>query len=114
MRITSQLFVQSIIRVHATSGGYSAILEKGAQEAGAVFIAHLTAKNIYDFYGPSPQSLIPDANNTERYFECLLTSIDYEELAKAIHSQKRFDPDIWVVELEGGKLPEALKIISDD
>ena len=100
MRLKSSIFVSALIRQVGTDGGYGAVLNKGAEEAGAIFIVHARSSNNCDFYGPAPQAFFDDENSGERFFELLNKGLSEQEVSERIASQLKFDPDCWVVELE--------------
>lgn len=82
-------------------GDYCTVLQKGAEAAGAIFILHRNpSKAFLSLYGPAPQSLIEDEDRYSRSFEQVLDQVSPENIDTYLEKQKRFDPDIWVVELE--------------
>lgn len=111
MRLKSHLFVQSVMRAHSVSGHFSTILSKGADDAGAIFICHLKSDGSSDFYGQVPQSFFTGTNPADRFFELLDENLEQAELSSKLESQKQFDSDIWVIELEGDILPTSINIL---
>lgn len=100
MRVTTELWVASTVRRAFSSGGFAAILRKGAEAAGAVMIMRRNRMGETALYGPAPQSSYGDARPDERLFVELATSVDAAGIDARIEREVRFDPDIWVVELE--------------
>src|SRR5680860_499772 len=98
MRIKSSIFVSALMRMENGNNAFCALLNKGAEEAGAIFIVHNRGNNLFDFYGPVPQSMFPDDQPFERFFELLHSAVSEAELSNKITQQLRFDPDCWVVE----------------
>lgn len=80
--------------------GFAAILQKGAVEAGAIIIIHRKPDGVLDLYSPAMQSFFDDNDSRDRRFELRLAATSEAAIATFIENEQRFDPDIWVVELE--------------
>jgi len=114
MRLKSSIFVSALIRQVNGEGGFATVLNKGAEEAGAIFIIHAKSRLVSDLYGPAPQSFFEDSNSGERVFELLASEEGTTQIRDRVNAQRRFDPDCWVVELElSGDLPEMLQVAGD-
>lgn len=114
MRLKSSIFVSALIRSLSNEGAFCSVLNKGAEEAGAIFICHNKSRDNNDFYGPVSQSLLPDNHQHDRYFELLNTAQSDANISEYIQKQKKFDPDIWVVEIETSALISQINILSDN
>jgi hypothetical protein len=99
MRLKSELFVSALLRRVFNQGGYAAVLRKGAEEAGAIFIRQRSRLGTETLYAPAPQSFFDD-RMPSRLFEVRLEEVDGEAVDQAIAREIRFDPDCWVVEIE--------------
>ncbi|MBW9064165.1 DUF1491 family protein [Rhizobium herbae] len=99
MRLKSELFVSALLRRVFNLGGYAAVLRKGAEEAGAIFIRQRSRLGTETLYAPAPQSFF-DGPVPGRLFEIRLQEADGETVEQAIAREIRFDPDCWVVEIE--------------
>src|SRR5436190_21658500 len=103
MRLKSAIWVSAYLRRCATEGSPAVVRRRGADEAGAVFVKIDRLDGSADLFGPAPQSAFDDAHPVERAFTACLKqqpapNADAEGyLAKQI----RFDPDPWIVEVEG-------------
>ena len=75
---------------------------RGAEEAGAVFIKVSKLDGTAEVYGPAPQSTFEEARPADRAFiRCLKTEAATEADAEAyLARQIKFDPDIWMIEVE--------------
>lgn len=100
MRITTDFWVASIVRRAFSDGGFAAIVRRGATEAGAVLLLARGRDGQSRLYLPAPQTSYEESRPDERLFAEVLHSADEEEIAGRIEREQRFDPDIWVVELE--------------
>jgi hypothetical protein len=101
MRLKSSIWVAAYLRRCQTEGVFGVVRRRGAEEAGAVFVklALLDGKAV--LYTPAPQTAYDDSRPIERIFspslrEPVAEQVVEERLAKEI----RFDPDIWIVEVE--------------
>ena len=98
MRLKASIFIAAVIkRVHGT-GGFAAILKKGADEAGAIYFLHRAHNGVVTLYAPALQTVY-GAETDSRLFEKLALSTD-EDMSAYLKKQAQFDPDLWVVELE--------------
>ena len=76
MRVTTDLWVSALMRRVFGAGGFAAVVNRGATEAGAVFVLARGRLGEVALFGPAPQTSYDSAN-----------------------------PDIWVVEIEAGAVP---------
>lgn len=83
-----------------SDGGFAAIRHRGAHEAGAIFIIRRTRLGELELYAPAPQTSYDEARPSERQFVHVVTTTDEEEVEKRLAREMRFDPDVWVVEVE--------------
>jgi hypothetical protein len=99
MRVTSEFFVSALVRRVFSSGGFAAVERHGASEAGAVFIRQRFRDGLETLYGPAPQSLFDEGDDGRR-FEIRIDRGGAADCDGIIARERRFDPDLWVVELE--------------
>lgn len=115
MRLRSDIFVSAVTRRVFAKGDYAAVLRKGAEAAGAIFIRQRTRDGQESLFGPAPQSLQMDEDSSGgRLFECRITTDDPDAIDAALAREIRFDPDCWVVELETSDLSDLLDIVQPD
>ncbi len=105
MRVTTDFWVSALLRRVFSDGGFGAVLSRGATEAGAVFILCRDRLGNVDLYGPAPQTSYDTAKPDERQFSLVESAQDGEVIDKRLDRERRFDPDIWVVEVEAGSRP---------
>lgn len=105
MRVTTDFWVSALIRRVFGSTGFAAIIQRGATEAGAVFVLTRNRFGEVTLYGPAPQTSYDDARPDRRLFSNLDAMLDEEAVTKRLEREKKFDPDIWVVEIEPGSVP---------
>lgn len=94
-RIASSVLVGALIRRAESEGGFGAIVAKGDMTAGAVAVilaergrkACLLERALQPDGGYAWQSSTQDIENDE-------------EFQKSLDRKRRFDPDLWIVELD--------------
>lgn len=107
MRVTSDLWVSALLRRVFAEGGFGAIVKRGAMEAGAVFVITRNRLGETSLFGPAPQTAYDTSRPDERQFSELATDVESEAIDARLAKEMRFDPDIWVVEIEPGSTPLA-------
>jgi hypothetical protein len=114
MRVTTDFWVSALTRRVFASGGFAAVIRRGATEAGAVFVLSRDRFGTTTLFGPAPQTSYDSAKPDDRFFSILETSEDSSAIDARLEREKRFDPDIWVVEIEVGSvaLEELLAVRS--
>lgn len=100
MRLRTDLFVSALLRRAFAGGGFAAVLHKGAEEAGAIFLRQRWRLGLETLYGPAPQSLLADDPGPDRLFEQRLSEAEPEAVEAVLERELRFDPDCWIIELE--------------
>ncbi len=104
MRVTTDFWVSALLKRVFGVGGFAAIAKRGATEAGAVFIIVRDRLGRVDLFGPAPQTSYDSAKPDERNFSRLETAEEPEAIDARLAKEGRFDPDIWVVEIEPGSM----------
>ncbi len=112
MRVTTDFWVSALVRRVFSQGGYAAVVRRGATEAGAVFVSERSRMGTLTLYGPAPQTSYEEGRPQDRQFVVVAEAEDEEKLAERIARETRFDPDVWVIEVEPGSQPitELLEI----
>lgn len=105
MRVTADLWVSALVRRVFGTGGFAAVVKRGAMEAGAVFVLARGRSGDTTLFGPAPQTSYDSAKPDERLFTIVGDGEDTDALDARLEREKRFDPDIWVVEIEAGTVP---------
>ncbi len=100
MRLTSEFWVSALMRRINGTGAFAALSNKGAAEAGAIFIKFRNADGSYDLFGPAPQMFYDETKPDERLFTPLKAGVAEIEINDDLEKQKRWDRDLWIVEIE--------------
>lgn len=103
MRLTTDFWVSALIRNVFRTGGFAAVVRRGAAEAGAVFITVRDRLGQVTLYGPAAQADYDTAKPDDRMFTLLINDGEAEAVDQRLVKEGRFDSDIWVVELEPGE-----------
>ena len=103
MRLKSGIWVAAYLRRCAVEGAFAAVRRRGAEEAGAVFIKISRLDGAATLYGPASQTAFDDAQPADRIFTAVLggekPALDADVEAR-LTREIRFDPDVWIVEVE--------------
>lgn len=105
MRLTTDFWVSALTRRVFAAGGFAAVVKRGATEAGAVFIVVRDRTGAVRLFGPAAQSEYQEGMVGERRFSELLATTDDDAAQARLDKERRFDSDIWVVEIEAGGTP---------
>lgn len=102
MRLKSAIWVSAYLRRCQIEGAFAVLRRRGAEDAGAVFVKVNRLDGMVSLYGPAPQSAFDDARPTERIFAPCLTgeSVPEADAEAYLARQIRYDPDLWIVEVE--------------
>ena len=94
LRLKSALYVQALIRRAEAAGASAYLLRRGAEEAGAVFLKLNRLDGTHTVLSPARRG-------EERVWTRPLgDAADAARCNEYFTKQIRFDPDIWIVEIE--------------
>src|SRR5665213_2946374 len=100
MRLKSGIWVAAYLRRCSVEGAFAAVRRRGAEEAGAIFIKISRPDRTAALYGPAPQTAFADAQPAERMFSIILRNAPDADLEARLVREIRFDPDVWIIEVE--------------
>ena len=103
MRLRSDIWIAGYLRRVMAAGAFVAVRKKGVPEGGTIFIRIDHLDGTSQLYGPPPPS--SDEETGGRTFARLHTAATLDGLAVETRLAKelRFDPDLWIVEVEDRK-----------
>ena len=100
MRVKSEIWVKAFLRRCMSEGVAGYIAASGDDNAGAVFIHIDNLKGDHWLFGPAPAGL-EETSQERRWTLCFKESPVSKEQAEAyLRQQMKYDPDLWIVELE--------------
>ena len=100
MRLQSNLWVAAYIRGVEQAGAFAVVLKRGEATAGAIYIKVARLDGTAQLYSPA---LILDASRpSERAWQLEFgpAPIAEQEVDGFLTSQRSFDGDLWIVEVE--------------
>lgn len=102
MRLKSGIWVSAYLRRCAVEGAQAVLRRRGAEEAGAIFVKIDRLDGTADLFGPAPQTAFDGAHPTDRAFSACLKTMPapVADAESYLAKQLRYDPDIWIVEVE--------------
>jgi hypothetical protein len=103
MRLKSGIWVAAYVRRCHIEAAFAAVRRRGTDEAGAVFIKINRLDGTATLYGPAPQAVFNEAQPAGRLFTVILgreAPVAEADIEARLVREIRFDPDIWIVEIE--------------
>ena len=102
MRLKSSIWVSAYLRRCNGAGAFAVLRRRGAEEAGAVFIKVSRLDGTAQLYGPAPQTAFSEEHPADRLFTLTGAKepVAEAEVESRLTREMRFDPDIWIVEVE--------------
>jgi hypothetical protein len=100
MRLKSAILVAALVRRANTEGAFAAVVKRGAEEAGAIFVKIARLDGTADLYAPAPQSSFATDDDGVRLFEAVMNAEPERDVEARLASERKFDSDLWIVEIE--------------
>ncbi|HEY2186735.1 MAG TPA: DUF1491 family protein [Xanthobacteraceae bacterium] len=102
MRLKSAIWVAAYIRRCNLEGASACLRRRGAEEAGAIFVKINRLDGTAELFGPAPQSVFDAPRPADRLFTPCLREQPAPEgkVEERLARELRFDPDVWIVEVE--------------
>lgn len=99
MSVKSGIWVKAHLRRCFAKGLYGAVIRKGAEEAGAVYALVNRLDGTIRVLAPAPGPAFDEAGD-RRFTEMIPPVTSPADIPALIARLTRFDPDIWVIEVE--------------
>ena len=106
MRLRADIFVSAYLRRCAVEDAPAVLRRRGAAEAGAIFVKIDRLDGHAALYGPAPQSELADREDGIDRLWMRLHQEDWSDPASVeekIAREMKFDPDLWLIEVEDRK-----------
>jgi hypothetical protein len=100
MRLKAEIWVKAYLRACSIAGAPAVVLRHGDDDAGAIFIKVNRLDGTARLFGPAPAGL--DMGVQERQWIAHLDGPGTKdaEVDAYLDRQAKFDPDLWVIEVE--------------
>ena len=100
MRVKTEIWVKAYLRICMSEGSAAYIITSGDEFAGAVFIHIDNLAGGHWLFGPAPAGL-EESSLDRRWSSCFShLPVSKDQVETYLAQQKRYDPDLWIVELE--------------
>lgn len=100
MRLKSEIWVKAYLRRCTVNGAMAMVLSHGDDDAGAIFIKVTRADRMAAIFSPAPAGF-DDADIGRRWVAALGGAFVTEaEADHVLANERRFDSDVWIVEVE--------------
>ena len=99
MRLKSDIWVAALLRRCAGAGLFGAVVHHGADEAGTVFVYINHLNGTYDLLSPPPGPTY-NADGERRFIKEFSAPVDWAKASAIVARRRKFDPDLWAVEIE--------------
>lgn len=103
MRLKTEFVVSALVRRIFADGGFAAVERKGEEQAGAIFVTQRFRDGTVSLFAPAPQTAFDDGEERGRKFEQRRERAEEDSVRETLSREIRFDPDLWVVEVETEK-----------
>jgi hypothetical protein len=101
MRLKSAIWVAAYLRRCQINGVFGAVRRHGADEAGSVFVKLALLDGTAVLFAPAPQTAYEDSRPVERVFAPTSPGpLPEQDVEARMAREIRFDPDLWIVEIE--------------
>ncbi len=94
------MWVGAYVRRCSVEGAIATVVRRGSNEAGVIAVVIDRLDGTADLYMPAPQSVFDDAHPGDRLFQRVIEKQTRDAVSAHLEREKRFDPDIWVVEVD--------------
>ena len=99
MRLKSAIWVSAFLRRCMVQGIFGAVVRKGAEEAGAIYVIVSHLDGTCRLFGPAPGAS-HDEEGERVWWEELAPPGTPADAMALVERRTRADPDIWIVEVE--------------
>ncbi len=100
MRLKSEMWVRAYLRACAAAGVTAVVVRHGDDDAGAIFVKINRLDGTARLFGPAPAGI--DVGVHDRQWSPHLDAPGTREAEVDAHLERqvKFDPDLWVIEVE--------------
>jgi hypothetical protein len=99
-RIKSGIYASALIRRCEAAGVQAFLVRRGAEDAGAIFIKVNRLDGTCYVLSPAQRSMLGGEEGGRAWTRALGESTDEARARDYLARQLKFDPDIWIIEIE--------------
>ncbi len=99
-RLKATIFVQALIRRAQVAGAQAFLVRRGAEDAGAVFLKINRLDGRVMILSPALGAMTGEESAPRVWTRPLGDASDETKASDYLARQIKFDPDIWIVEIE--------------
>jgi hypothetical protein len=100
MRVKTEIWVNAYLRRCMSEGIAAYVAASGDEFAGAIFIHIDNLDGSHWLFGPAPAGL-EETSKERRWTLCFpLSPVSAQQVDSYLQKQKKYDPDLWILELE--------------
>ncbi len=100
MRVKSEIWVRAYLRRCQAEGVSVVIVRRGDEAAGTIFICIDRLDGTVFLYGPAPAGRV-ESEAERRFVSCFGPQpVGTEKAQSYLSRQQKFDPDLWIIEVE--------------
>lgn len=111
-RLRSDFWVSAYLRRCGVEGVEAVLRRRGAAEAGAIFVKVDHLDGTASLYGPAPQLFLDESG--ERLFAPIVRGCTPLDVEERVTRELRFDPDLWLVEVDDREGRHFLDLAPED
>lgn len=101
MRLKSDFIVSATIRRAELGGAFAALRKRGGAEAGAIFVVVDRLDGTCQLFGPAPQAHYAAEDGARAFTRMhVVETVTREAIESRLEKEIRFDPDLWILEIE--------------
>lgn len=102
MRLKAEIWVQAYIRICAAEGVPAVLVKRGDADAGAIYIKLSRLDGTAELFQPAPAGL-EGLDTDRRWIRATPAPLPESEIDALVARQRKFDDDLWLVEVEDAK-----------
>jgi hypothetical protein len=100
MAVKTAIWVAAHLRRCFGQGLTGVIARRGADEAGSVFVRVILRDGSIRLYGPAPGPAFDESGRRQFQLRLTATPAETQAVDALIAREMRFDPDIWLLEID--------------
>ncbi len=103
MRLRAEIWVKAYVRTCSVAAVPAVVVKHGDDDAGAVYIKVTRRDGTARLFGPAPVGLDGPVDGQRWVAHLDGPDVTEHKVDQFLREQTRFDPDLWVVEIEDPK-----------